>query len=95
MKDKNMTLNWLLMILISALVSCQKNKKYQWEPGISAPKYYPISESAIDFGNAGNGSRIPFDNGWGDAYGSVIGTRYKEIPTEVFIRYNSSAENYL
>lgn len=54
MKDKNMTLNWLLMILISTLVSCQKNKKFQWQPGISAPKYYPVA-GHIDFGNAGYG----------------------------------------
>lgn len=95
MKDKNITLNWLLMILISTLVSCQKNKKFQWQPGISAPKYYPISESTIDFGNAGNGSRMPFDNGWGNQYGFVVGERYKEIPEEVSVKYNSSAENYL
>lgn len=53
------------MIFLSTLLSsCQKNK-YPWEPGISAPKYYPITDVVVDFGNAGNGSLTNFDNGRG------------------------------
>ncbi|GGP06634.1 hypothetical protein GCM10010992_27330 [Cloacibacterium rupense] len=79
-----------ILILISLfLISCEKEKKtdeilvdkFWWEPGISAPKYYPIGSCVVDFGNAGNSSRMSFDNGWGDEYGSVSsGEKYKILP---------------
>ncbi|SIQ95945.1 hypothetical protein [Chryseobacterium sp. RU33C] len=46
---------WTLMISLSLLQSCNKNK-YCWEPGISAPSYYPVGGVKVDFGNAGHGS---------------------------------------
>ncbi|MCW3160532.1 DUF2931 family protein [Chryseobacterium oryctis] len=84
------------MISLSVLLfSCQKTK-YPWQPGISAPKYYPIADVFVDFKNGRNGSRITFDNGWGNSYGSVVsGNRYKDIPNEVFIHYNSAVENFV
>ncbi|WP_278351663.1 DUF2931 family protein [Chryseobacterium gleum] len=96
MKGKLILLNFLGMMFLSIfLSSCQKNK-YPWEPGISAPKYYPITDVVVDFGNAGNGTRMPFDNGWGNEYGGVVsGGQFKDIPKEVLIKYNSSAENYI
>jgi hypothetical protein len=36
------------------LFSCQRTK-FQWQPGISAPKYYPVG-GVVDFGNAGHGT---------------------------------------
>lgn len=96
MKDRNTALNLLLMIssLSLVLISCN-NKKYRWQPGISAPKYYPVGECSVDFKSAGNGSHMPFDAGWGWAYGSVVsGSDYKEIPDSISINYNSSAENF-
>ncbi|OPC54759.1 DUF2931 family protein [Elizabethkingia anophelis] len=94
-KGLYISLNWLLMISLgSLLLSCSKTK-YEWEPGISAPKYYPVGGVRVDFGNAGHGSLTNFDNGWGDQYGALSsGERYKEIPKEVFIHYSSCAENY-
>ncbi|WP_374461535.1 DUF2931 family protein [Chryseobacterium taeanense] len=88
------TLNLLGMIFLSTLLSsCQKNK-YPWEPGISAPKYYPVGDVKIDFGNAGYGSLTNFDNGWGNEYGGVVsGEKFKDIPKEVYIHYISAAEN--
>ena len=74
------------------LFSCQKTK-YPWQPGISAPKYYPVGDVKIDFGNAGQGSLTNFDNGWGDEYGAVSGDRNKEIPKEVYIYYISAIDN--
>ena len=69
--------------------SCHKKpKRYSWEPGISAPKYYPVA-GTVDFGNAGNGSNTSFANGWGDDYGYVVGDKYKEIPKKVYIDYYS------
>ncbi|MCW3160529.1 DUF2931 family protein, partial [Chryseobacterium oryctis] len=69
--------------------SCKKQEKYPWQPGISAPKYYPVA-GHVDFGIAGNGSGIAFDSGWGDTYGAVVsGERYKDIPKEVYIKYFS------
>lgn len=87
-------LNLLLISLSLLLFSCQKTK-YPWQPGISAPRYYPIGDVKIDFGNAGHGSITSFANGWGDQYGSVVsGDKNKDIPKELIIHYNSAAENY-
>jgi hypothetical protein len=97
-------LRWIRIILISLFViSCGKEKKtdevlttkFGWEPGISAPKYYPVGSCFVDFGNAGHSSRMSFDNGWGDKFGSVIsGEKYKDIPSKVDITYNTAVENY-
>ncbi|WP_346986446.1 DUF2931 family protein [Chryseobacterium sp. POE27] len=88
------TLNFLGIIFLSILLSsCQKNK-YPWEPGISAPKYYPVGDVKIDFGNAGHGSLTNFDNGWGNEYGGVVsGEQLKDIPKEVYIHYISAVDN--
>ncbi len=96
MKGSLTVLNWLSMILfLSVLMSSCQKIKYQWEPGISAPKYYPIGDVKINFGNAGHGTLTNFDSGWGHEYGGVLsGDRYKKIPQEVFIHYSSGAENY-
>ena len=95
MKGNRIALNLLYLILIlSVLFSCQKTK-YQWEPGISAPKYYPVGDVKVNFGNAGYGTLTNFENGWGKEYGGVVsGDKYKEIPKDVFIHYSSAAENY-
>lgn len=92
------------VILISLfLTSCHKEKKtdeilttkFWWEPGISAPRYYPVGSCLVDFGNAGHSSRMSFDNGWGNVYGGVVsGDKYKNIPSKVDITYNTAVENY-
>lgn len=94
-KEKFICQSLTLMITLSLLFlfSCQKTK-FQWEPGISAPKYYPVGDVKIDFGNAGHGSLTNFDNGWGDTYGAVSsGDIYKEAPKEVLISYVSAIDN--
>jgi len=93
-KENTTLLFWMLMISLSLLQSCNKNK-YRWEPGISAPKYYPVGDVKIDFGNAGHGSLTNFDNGWGQTYGSVVGGKWKDAPKEVFISYVSAADNLI
>lgn len=95
MKDTPIVLNWLCMILFLSILmsSCQKTK-YQWEAGISAPKYYPAGNIRVNFGNAGNGSTVSIDPGWGQTYGAVVGEKWKSVPKEVFIHYSSGAENY-
>lgn len=75
------------MISLSLLQSCNKNK-YRWEPGISAPKYYPVAGN-VDFGNAGNGSNTSFAPGWGQTYGAVVGNKWKDAPKELYIDYYS------
>lgn len=75
------------MISLSLLQSCNK-KKYNWEAGISAPKYYPVAGN-VDFGNAGNGSNTSIAPGWGQSYGAVVGEKWKDVPKEVYIDYYS------
>jgi hypothetical protein len=96
MKDKITLLIWTLAISLSTtLISCYKEpNKFQWQHGISAPKFYPIGGVSVDFNVAGNGSLTNFDNGWGDQYGSVVsGDKYKEVPKEVHIKYYSTVDN--
>ena len=91
MNEQNTLLFWMLMIssLLIFVQACQKKIiKYSWDPGISAPKYYPIA-GKVDFGNAGHGSNTSFDNGWGRTYGAVVGDKWKDIPKEVYIDYYS------
>ena len=88
------SLAFMISLSLLFLFSCQKTK-FQWEPGISAPKYYLVGDVKIDFGNAGHGSLTNFDPGWGNIYGAVSsGDIYKEAPKEVLIHYASCAENY-
>lgn len=82
------------MILLSLLLSSCKKTEYSWQPGISAPKYYPVGDIRVNFGNAGNGSNFSIDPGWGKTYGAVVGEKWKSIPKEVYVHYNSGAENY-
>lgn len=96
MKDKITLLIWILTISLSTtLLSCRKEpNKFQWQPGISAPKFYPVGGVSVDFNVAGNGSLTNFDNGWGNQYGSVVsGDKYKEVPKEVHIKYYSAVDN--
>ena len=92
MKDSRIIHNWMLMTIsltsLFMLFSCQRTK-FQWEPGISAPRNYPVA-GYVDFGNAGHGSNTSFQNGWGNTYGAVSsGDIYKEAPKEVYINYYS------
>lgn len=93
MKEQNTLLFWMLMISLSLLQSCNKNK-YRWEAGISAPSYYPAADVRVGFDNAGHGSLTSFNPGWGQTYGAVVGEKWKDAPKEVSIHYNSGAENY-
>lgn len=86
-KGNTTHLFWMLLISLSFLHSCNK-KKYRWEAGISAPKYYPVAGN-VNFGNAGNGANIAFDSGWGNTYGAVVGEKWKDTPREVYIDYYS------
>ncbi len=84
-------------IMLTMNTSCKNEptlkNKFWWEAGISAPKYYPIGDSKVDFGNAGNSSTTNFDNGWGEMYGAVVSDKYKTLPKQVEIQYYSAAEN--
>lgn len=89
---QSLLLTIISLISLFMLFSCHKTK-FQWEPGISAPKYYPVAGN-VNFGNAGHGSNTAFDNGWEDTYGAVSsGDRYKEAPKEVYINYYSVVDS--
>ncbi|PQA93768.1 hypothetical protein B0A70_08240 [Chryseobacterium piscicola] len=86
-KENIIHLFWMLVICISMLQSCSKNK-YRWEPGISAPKFYPVAGN-VDFENVGNGSNTSFAPGWGQSYGAIVSNKWKDVPKEVSIDYYS------
>lgn len=84
----------IILFMIAAMnMSCKHEDTFWWEADISAPKYYPVSGSKVNFGNAGNSSGTNFDNGWGFAYGAIVSDKFKKVPTEVHIEYYSAAEN--
>ena len=100
--DNSPSFLFLLLAISFCLVfaiSCQNKKeaipenKFWWEAGISAPKYYPISDSKVDFGLAGNSCLTNFDNGWGQNYAAIVSANiYKSIPDQVAIQYYSAVE---
>lgn len=84
-----------LLILCSILSSCNKipEEKFQWEAGISAPKYYPMAGRTDFDGISGYSMNVSFESGWGQPTGGIVsGNKYKSLPTEVYIEYYSIVE---
>lgn len=84
-----------LLILCSILSSCNKipEDKFQWEAGISAPKYYPMAGRTDFDGISGYSMNVSFESGWGQPTGGIVsGNKYKSLPTEVYIEYYSIVE---
>jgi hypothetical protein len=85
-----------LLLLNITFSACNNipDDKFQWEVGISAPKYYPVGLVQVDLEYAGNSSITNFDNGWGSSYGAVVtGEKYKKLPKTATIEYVSAFDN--
>lgn len=100
-----MKLNSQIIILIMSvcfcLISCSNKNKipednFQWEAGISSPKYYPIGGVKVNLEYSANGSLTNFDNGWGYSYSGVVtGDKYKQLPKSAHVEYGSAVDNLI
>ena len=101
---KKLLLIFNIGILCHGMVSCQNSKKmdekFDWNPGISAPKYYPMEVYKAHFVNADNSSIGAFPSvvgyglPWGNNGASVsVGPNLKAIPVILDITWLSYTEN--
>jgi hypothetical protein len=89
-------ISFVLILFGIILSSCDKKSddKFQWEAGISAPKYYPIGGVKVDLEYAGYSSLTNLDNGWAYNYGGIVsGEKYKDLPKKATIEYCSAVDN--
>jgi hypothetical protein len=100
MKKLQLILN--ITMLCYSIASCQNNKKmkekFEWEPGISAPKNYPMEPTNVDFiysdGERLGAMTTTVGGGWGaNVAGQTIGENFKPIPVRLDITWLSYTEN--
>ena len=96
----------ILLTVLCALwqltTSCQtttmETEKFEWLPGVGAPKNYPVEIYSGDFYNGNTWVSIPsggvLEQGWGtDGMTMAVGEDFKPIPERFKITYLSFVEN--
>lgn len=99
------TLTLTSILFCFCMAACQNNRnmidKFYWNPGQSAPNYYPVETSNIFFafadggGVGGLGAISGYGgNSWGiNTAGAAVGREFKPVPIRLDITYLSYAEN--
>ena len=100
-KEKYMQTNkiCLLFLFFGLLVSCQSKDKFDWEIGLSAPKYYSSSPSVRFFYNNkiihSASSNIGIQPGWGETSGGYAsGSEPDEIPDNLHVEWLCGTNRY-
>ena len=81
------------ILVLLALAGCSPKDKYEWNAGMSAPKYYGNGGPMVEYfykgkSVAGASANIGFDPGWGVTAGGYSGgDQYKDIPDSVAVRW--------
>ena len=97
MKEK--CISKILVLLV--LAGCSPKDKYEWNAGLSGPKYYPSGAPRVEYfykGKSVAGASIGTgaDQGWGVTAGGYSGgEQYKDIPDSVAVQWVCSVDNYL
>ncbi|ELY2018223.1 DUF2931 family protein [Flavobacterium psychrophilum] len=89
----------LILLLIIGFASCQPKEKYDWEVGLSAPKYYSSSPSVRFFykgKSVGSASaNIGIQPGWVEtAGGYASGKEEDEIPDSLHVEWLCGTDRY-
>ncbi|ELY2018224.1 DUF2931 family protein [Flavobacterium psychrophilum] len=89
----------LILLLIIGFASCQPKEKFDWEVGLSAPKYYSSSPSVRFFykgKSVGSASaNIGIQPGWGEtAGGYASGKEEDEIPDSLHVEWLCGTDRY-
>lgn len=100
-KEKYMQTNkiCLLFLFLGLLVSCQPREKFDWEIGLSAPKYYSSSPSVRFFYNNkiihSASSNIGIQPGWGETSGGYAsGSEPDEVPDSLHVEWLCGTDGY-
>ena len=81
------------ILVLVALAGCSPKDKYEWNAGMSAPKYYGNGGPMVEYfykgkSVAGASANIGFDPGWGVTAGGYSGgEQYKDIPDSVAVSW--------
>ena len=89
------------ILVLLVLAGCSPKDKYEWNAGLSGPKYYPSGAPRVEYfykgksvarASIGTGA----DQGWGVTAGGYSGgEQYKDIPDSVAVQWVCSVDNYL
>ena len=96
---KGKFINSILVLVV--LAGCSPKDKYEWNAGLSGPKYYPSGAPRVEYfykGKSVAGASIGTgaDQGWGVTAGGYSGgDQYKDIPDSVAVQWVCSVDNYL
>ena len=89
------------ILVLVVLAGCSPKDKYEWNAGLSGPKYYPSGAPRVEYfykGKSVAGASIGTgaDQGWGVTAGGYSGgEQYKDIPDSVAVQWVCSVDNYL
>ena len=89
------------ILVLLVLAGCSPKDKYEWNAGLSGPKYYPSGAPRVEYfykGKSVAGASIGTgaDQGWGGTAGGYSGgEQYKDIPDSVAVQWVCSVDNYL
>ena len=89
------------ILVLMVLAGCSPKDKYEWNAGLSGPKYYPSGAPRVEYfykGKSVAGASIGTgaDQGWGVTAGGYSGgDQYKDIPDSVAVQWVCSVDNYL
>ena len=89
------------ILVLVVLAGCSPKDKYEWNAGLSGPKYYPSGAPRVEYfykGKTVAGASIGTgaDQGWGVTAGGYSGgEQYKDIPDSVAVQWVCSVDNYL
>ena len=81
------------ILVLVVLAGCSPKDKYEWNAGMSAPKYYGNGGPMVEYfykgkSVAGVSANIGFDPGWGVTAGGYSGgEQYKDIPDSVAVSW--------
>ncbi len=81
------------ILVLMVLAGCSPKDKYEWNAGMSAPKYYGNGGPMVEYfykgkSVAGASANIGFDPGWGVTAGGYSGgDQYKDIPDSVAVSW--------
>ena len=81
------------ILVLLVLAGCSPKDKYEWNAGMSAPKYYGNGGPMVEYfykgkSVAGASANIGFSPGWGVTAGSYSGgEQYKDIPDSVAVSW--------
>lgn len=99
-KEKFMKIVNCILLFFVVATSCQspnRREKFQWNAGISAPKYY-LSTPFVEYfyqgkGVAGTSTNVGINPGWGiNSGGYTGGDKFKSVPDSVYVKWSCAID---